>query len=71
VKKNLLNIIESKLDDKERTKMKVIPEGYLFVMGDNRRFSQDSRLIGLISMNEVVGNTGIKFWPLNEMGLVD
>jgi len=51
--------------------MKVIPEGYLFVMGDNRRFSQDSRLIGLISMNEVVGNTGIKFWPLNEMGLVD
>lgn len=55
----------------ERTKMKVIPEGYLFVMGDNRRFSQDSRLIGLISMNEVVGNTGIKFWPLNEMGLVD
>jgi signal peptidase I len=48
----------------------VIPEGYIFVMGDNRRFSKDSRHIGIVDQNEIIGNTSIIFWPLNEIEIV-
>lgn len=48
----------------------VIPEGYVFVMGDNRRFSKDSRHIGIVDQNEIIGNTNIIFWPLNEIEIV-
>lgn len=48
----------------------VIPEGYVFVMGDNRRFSKDSRHIGIVPVEEIVGNTSIIFWPLNEIEIV-
>jgi signal peptidase I len=46
---------------------KTIPKGYLFVMGDNRRYSKDSRSIGVISMKSVVGKANIVYWPLNEV----
>lgn len=45
-------------------RIKEIPEGYIFVMGDNRRFSQDSRHIGLIKQDEVIGTTSFVFWPI-------
>lgn len=47
-----------------------IPEGYIFVMGDNRRYSKDSRHIGLVAIDEVIGNTNLVFWPFNEIGFV-
>lgn len=49
----------------------VIPEGYVFVMGDNRRFSKDSRHIGIVDQKKIIGNTSIVFWPLNEIKIVD
>jgi len=48
----------------------VIPEGHVFVMGDNRRFSKDSRHIGIVDQKEIIGNTSIIFWPLNEIEIV-
>ncbi|WP_243386832.1 signal peptidase I [Bacillus kexueae] len=48
-----------------------VPEGELFVMGDNRRFSKDSRHIGTISIEEVMGKTSLIYWPLNEIGIVE
>ena len=48
----------------------VIPEGYVFVMGDNRQYSKDSRHIGIVSTDEIIGNTSIVFWPLSEIEIV-
>ncbi|MFF5993294.1 signal peptidase I [Lysinibacillus sp. KU-BSD001] len=48
----------------------VIPEGYVFVMGDNRRFSKDSRHIGIVSIDEMIGNTNLIFWPISDIKIV-
>ena len=48
----------------------VIPEGHVFVMGDNRRFSKDSRHIGVVDIDEIIGDTNLIFWPINEIRIV-
>lgn len=45
-----------------------IPEGYVFVMGDNREGSKDSRELGLIPMDKIEGKVVIRIWPLNQIG---
>lgn len=40
-----------------------VPEGQLFMMGDNRSASQDSRFFGPIPIDDVVGKAFVIIWP--------
>ncbi|MDF2556748.1 MAG: lepB [Bacillales bacterium] len=51
--------------------MKKIPKGEYWLMGDNRRFSQDSRHLGPIKRDKILGKTSLVFWPLNEFRIAD
>ena len=44
-----------------------VPEGSIFVMGDNRNHSTDGRVIGPIEKERIVGRAVWRFWPLNNM----
>ena len=43
-----------------------IPDDMYLVLGDNREDSLDSREIGLISKDEVIGKVSFRIWPLNK-----
>ncbi len=46
----------------------VVPEGELFMMGDNRNRSSDSRVFGPIDVDTVVGQARVRYWPLDRLG---
>lgn len=48
----------------------VVPEDHLFVLGDNRRNSRDSRWIGSIPIEDVVGRADVVFWPIQNIRIV-
>ncbi|WP_028611059.1 signal peptidase I [Paenibacillus harenae] len=47
-----------------------VPEGNIFALGDNRSDSTDSRAIGFIDDDELVGRADIIFWPLDKLEFI-
>lgn len=49
----------------------VVPENYIFAMGDNRNHSTDCRAFGCIPLEEIESTVAIRIWPLNKWGKVE
>ncbi|CAM3428389.1 signal peptidase I [Marinicrinis lubricantis] len=56
-------------NDRDQPNVKV-PEDSYFVLGDNRSDSTDSRMIGTVAKDDIVGRADLIYWPLSEMELL-
>lgn len=48
----------------------IVPPLTVFVMGDNRGASRDSRVFGPVALDQIVGRAILRYWPLDEIGIV-
>lgn len=77
IEESYLNSSSSPFPGSSRPFSIIVPEGGMWVMGDNRDFSADSRLHmdspskGIIRTDDIVGTVTLRAWPLDRFGLID
>lgn len=64
------NLFDEKYEVEENVFEYDVPEGKLFVMGDNRNNSTDSRRIGFIDPSDVLGKAVLRLYPFGSFGKV-
>lgn len=57
-------------DDGANCSLGPIPDGHVFVLGDNRLHSQDSRTFGFVDVESIIGQAVFTNWPLDDFGPV-
>lgn len=64
---------EPYLDQETRGNLapRVVPPLHVFVMGDNRRASNDSRSFGPVHLDNIVGRAWFSYWPPNDAGALE
>jgi signal peptidase I len=48
----------------------IVPDGYVYVLGDHRTNSSDSRTFGAVPVTNIVGKAWLSYWPANDVGFV-
>ena len=48
----------------------LVPPLQVFVMGDNRQASRDSRSFGAVGRDQIIGRALFRYWPLDQIGIV-
>jgi signal peptidase I len=48
----------------------VVPAGELFLLGDHRSASDDSRCFGTVGVDRVIGRAWLRFWPLDTLTIL-
>ena len=49
----------------------LVPDGYYYVLGDNRRSSNDSRSFGFVPRSNIKGRVWVIYWPLSNFKIFD
>ena len=48
----------------------IVPPFAVFVMGDNRSASRDSRVFGPVGLDQIVGRAVLRYWPFSEVSIL-